>query len=330
MPPKKKKKVVARPGRGDGPFGLGPNWTPAHPGQYVQPPPSAQTGPVVPVTQTAAAPRTMFDQSAFDLMAQMLNNYGLGSLAGTLRALIQEGTTDQSQLTLALQNTAEWKQRFSGNEMLRQKGLPVLSIGEYLSAEQSYAQALKQYGLPQGFYDDPNDFAKWIGNAVSPNEVMQRAQMWSDIAKREDPAVKNQLYSMGFNDGDIMAFMMDPTRAQPLIQQKYQTTLIGAAARRAGVVGDNGYLTKLADMGVTEQQAAQGYGLIGENMSSLSTLAQIHGVDYSQGDFEAEVFESNGGAARKRKRLASQERAAFSGSSGVVKGSLSQNTAGQF
>jgi hypothetical protein len=263
-------------------------------------------------------------------MADLLNQYGLGSLHSVLRGLVMGGETDPAQLTLALQNTNEWKTRFAGNEMLRQSGRAVLSIGEYLSAEQSYAQALKQFGLPQGFYDDPQDFAKWIGNSVSPNEVMQRAQMWSDIAKRQDPAVKQQLASMGFSDGDLTAFMMDPARATPLIQQKYQTTLLGAAARRSGVVADNQYLTKLADMGVSEQQAAQGYGVISESMGALTTLAQIYGVDYNQRDFESEVFESSGEATRKRKRLASQERAAFGGSSGVVRGSLTQNTAGQY
>lgn len=270
-------------------------------------------------------------QSAFDYMSSLLSQYGLGSLSNVLKGLVVGGDTDAAQITLKLQSTPEWKQRFAGNEMLRQKNLPVLSVAEYLSAEQSYAQALKQYGLPAGFYDDHQDFANWIGNAVSPNEVMQRAQTYADIAKRTtDPAIKAQLTSMGMTDGDILAYVMDPSRAQPLIQQKYQTTLLGAAARRAGTVSDNNYLSHLSDIGVSEQQAAQGFGLISENMRPLTTLAQVYGVDYTQHDFETEVFESNGQATAKRKKLASQERAAFGGTSGVSKGSLNQNTAGQF
>ena len=270
-------------------------------------------------------------QSAFDFMRDTLNKYSLGSLAGVLQELVQGGNTDPAQITLKLQDTPEWKTRFAGNEALKQKNLPVLSIAEYLSAEQSYAQALKQYGLPEGFYDDHADFAKWIGNAVSPNEVMQRAQTYADIARRTtDPAVKSQLQSMGFSEGDILAYVMDPARAQPLVQQKYQTTLLGAAARNAGTVANNDYLTHLSDIGVTEQQAAQGYGLISENLGAMKTLAQVYGVDYDQSDFEKEVFESNGQSTRKRKRLASQERAAFGGASGVTKGSLTQNTAGQY
>ena len=286
--------------------------------------------PVDPGSGPAAPGMPEGGESAFAYLKQQLDGYGLGSLSNVLRQLILDGTTDANQLSLALQSTNEWKQRFAGNEALRQQGLPVLSIGEYISAERSYAQALKQYGLPQGFYDDPSDFAKWIGNSVSPNEVSQRAQMWADIANRQDPAVKQQLASMGMTDGDLIAFMMDPGRATPLIQKKYQSTLIGAAARRSGVVADNLYVEKLAGMGVTEQQAQQGYGFISENLGALQTLAQVHGVDYDQGDAEAEVFEGSGASAKKRKRLASQERAAFGGQSGVVKGSLTQNNAGSY
>lgn len=294
---------------------------------YYVPTASGSTAPA----PTPSGSMTQSQQSAFDYMRSILDQYNLGSLANVLQGIVVGGDTDPAQITLKLQDTQEWKTRFAGNEMLKQKNLPVLSIAEYLSAEQSYAQALKQYGLPEGFYDDHDDFAKWIGNAVSPNELMQRAQVYSDIAKRTtDPAVQQQLQSMGFSDGDILAFVMDPGRAQPLVQQKYQTTLLGAAARRAGITSDNTYLSQLADRGVSEQQATQGFGLISENISSLSTLAQVYGVDYSQHDFETEVFDSNGQAAAKRKRLASQERAAFGGSSGVTKGSLTQNTAGQY
>ena len=267
-------------------------------------------------------------QSAFSMMSALLNQYGLGSLSDKLRDLIVGGVTDQATLTLELQNTNEWKQRFAGNERLRAAGLPVLSVAEYLSVERSYAQLMKQYGLPQGFYDDPSDFADLIGNSVSPAELNQRVGMYADLANREDPAIKEQLRQMGFGDGDLIAFMVDAKRAMPLIQRKYQEATIGGAARRAGLAADRA--GRLVDWGVTEQQAIQGYGLISESLDTFENLADIHGGDFDQADFEAEVFGGDGNAARKRKRLASQERAAFSGSSGVGRGSLSRDTTGSF
>lgn len=271
-----------------------------------------------------------FDQSAFDAMMLLLNEYGLGELADTLKGLIQSGVTDSASIQLALQQTDAWKRRFAGNEMLKQAGLPVLSVAEYLATERSYAQVMKNYGLPAGFYDDPHDFATFIGNSVSANELQQRAQMYADVARREDPALTDQLSAMGLSQGDILAYMMDPNRALPLIQQKYQTALIGGAARRAGVTPDTAYAQHLADLGISEQQAAQGYGQIAQELPTDQRLGQIYNDSIAQSDLESETFDGNGAVTAKKKRLASQERAAFSGSSGVGQGSLSRNTSGSF
>lgn len=269
-------------------------------------------------------------QSAFSLLSQMLDQYGLGSLSGQLQNIILSGITDQNQISLQLQSTQEWKTRFAGNELLRQKGLPVLDVAQYLSVEQSYSQVLKNYGLPQGFYDDPSDFAQFIGNSVSANEIQQRAQMYSDIAKRQDPAINDQLLAMGLSEGDILAHMMDPTRALPLIQQKYQTTLIGAAARRSGLTPDSQYMQHLADIGISEQQAIQGYGQISSELPGAQKLGDIWNEQISQTDLEAEAFDGNGQVTRKKKRLASRERAAFSGSAGVGQGSLGRSSSGAY
>lgn len=269
-------------------------------------------------------------QGAFDIMRGLLEQYGLGSLTGVLSDMILAGTTDQNQISLQLQQTNEWKTRFAGNEMLRQKGLPVLDVAQYLSVESSYAQVLKNYGLPAGFYDDPQDFANFIGNSVSANELQQRAQMYADVARREDSALRDQLTAMGLGEGDLLAYMMDPTRAMPLLQQKYQTALIGGAARRAGITPDTAFAQHLADLGISEQQASQGYGQIAAELPGAQRLGQIYNDGIAQSDLESETFEGNGAVTTKKKRLASQERAAFSGSAGVGQGSLGRSSSGSY
>lgn len=271
----------------------------------------------------------LFNQGAFDAMYALLNEFGLSSLGDFLRDLILDGTTDSASLMLALQQTNEWKTRFAGNEMLRQSGLGVLSPAEYLAVERSYAQVMRNYGLPSGFYDDPSDFAQWIGRSVSAAELQQRVSAYADIAKREDPAIRQQLQSMGLTQGDFLAYVMDPNRAAPLIMRQYQTALLGGAARRAGVSDlNNDYLGHLSDIGISEQQAAQGYGAIGASQDEARTLSKVYGIEYGLRDMEAEVFENSAGASTKRRRLASQERASFSGSSGV--GALSGDSAGSY
>lgn len=268
-------------------------------------------------------------QSAFDQMYALLDGFGLGSLSGTLKDLLLDGVTDAASIQLSLQETAQWKARFAGNEQLKAKGLGVLSPAEYLAVEKSYAQVMKNYGLPEGFYDDPADFAQFIGGNVSAAELQTRVQTYADIVNRDDPAMKQQLTSMGFTQGDILAYTMDPSRAAPLVQNKYQTAVLGSAARRAGVVADNSYLSDLADRGVTEQAASEGYGLIGGSLSDAQRLSGIYGEDYGVGDMQDEVFSNSSTAGKKRKRLASRERAAFGGSSGSA-GAQRQSTSGSY
>jgi hypothetical protein len=55
----------------------------------------------------------------------------------------------------------------------------------------------------------------------------------------------------------------------------------------------------------------------------LSSIYNQSNINYAQAEGEAEVFKGNQDAATKRKRLASLERAAFSGSSGMGQGALS-------
>lgn len=219
------------------------------------------TPTTVPTTEpTTTSTTTAEQQSAWAYMQQFLDQAGLGSLGAVVQRLIQDGMTDANQLQLELQNTSEWKTRFAGNERLRAAGLPVMSVGEYLSVERSYAQIMKNYGLPSGFYDDPSDFAEFIGGSVSARELEQRVSAWSDLANREDPAIKEQLRAMGISDGALTAYMMDPTRAAPLIQKTYQQALVGGAARTHGL--DATGAARLVERGITEREALQGYGVI--------------------------------------------------------------------
>lgn len=277
---------------------------------------------------------TSTQQSAYDLLNNVLTQAGLSALSSQVKSLILNGTLSSSSsaddLQMYLGDTAEWKARFAGNEALKAKGLQPLSAADYLSVESQYAQIMKNYGLPEGFYDSRSEMANLIGNSVSVNELQTRVSAFADVANRDDPGTKAQLRALGMTDGDLLAYTIDATKAMPLIQQKLQQITLGAAARNAGVTPDANYLTQLASQGITEQQAQQGFSTVASDGANLTKLGDIYGEKYGIGDLESEVFEDNGTAANKRKRLASQERASFTGSSGIQSGSLAQNTTGSF
>ncbi len=106
----------------------------------------------------------------------IFSNYGLDSLAPKITEFIQMGYSPDT-VTLKLQETPEYKQRFIGNESRRKAGLPVLNPAEYLSVEASYKKIMRDAELPAGFYDQPDDFGKFIGADVSPTELQERVSI---------------------------------------------------------------------------------------------------------------------------------------------------------
>lgn len=274
--------------------------------------------------------------SAFDVMSDLLHQYGLGSLAGYLRGLIQDGITDPASLQLRLQESKEWKERFKGNEVLKNKGLGVLSPAEYLNLERSYASVMRQFGLPPGFYDKPEDFVNFIGNNISPQELADRAGMAVDLAKQVDPTQRETLRSMyGIGEGDIAAYFLDAKKAQPILQKQVQAVKVAAAGKRAGLdVGDSRRrFEDLVDRGVNEQMAQQGYANIANEIDPLKNLASIwgRGNDWTLEEAEDATFFGDAKARRERQGLINQERAAFSGASGFRAGvSGRRSSAGQF
>lgn len=283
-----------------------------------------------PVTPAAAPGMTAEQQSAYDLLKNMFTAYGLpadGDILDVLKkAAIAGDSADLVQVQL--QGTESWKKRFAGNEVRRKAGLNVLSVSEYLAQENQYATVMRNAGVPVGFYDDNSDFANFIGASISPAEIQERVNLAMDIVNREDPNVMNELAKRGMSVGQVVAHALDPERAAPLIKRDLNSTLIGAAAARAGISTGVSYADSLAARGIQEREAQQGFGQVATISQSSSKLGNIYGVDYSQDDALAEVFDNSTDATKKRERLTSQERANFGGSSNY--GVNKTSTAGQF
>ena len=275
-------------------------------------------------------------ESAFSIMSGLLDQYGLGTLSGYIQGLIQDGITDPASLQLRLQETTEWKQRFRGNELLKAQGLGVLSPAEYLNLESSYAEVLRRFGMPPGFFDTREAFADFIGNNVSPQELAERTQAAMDLTNQVDPTQRETLRSMyGIGEGDIAAYFLDPKKAQPILQKQVQAVKVASAGKRAGLAvgNDRARFEDMVDRGVNEQMAAQGYGRIANEIDPLRNLASIwgRGDDWTLEEAEDATFFNDAEAQRERRGLIQQERAAFSGASGFRAGvSGRRSSAGQF
>jgi hypothetical protein len=262
----------------------------------------------------------------------LFKNYGLETLAPKIKEFVQQGYS-QDTVTLKLQETPEYQQRFVGNAARIKAGLSVLSPKEYLATEDAYRQIMRTTGLPKGFYDSADDFSKFIESDVSPTELKQRVDLAQTAIDNADPYYTRSLQEMyGLSNGDMIAQVLDPQRALPFITKQAQAVQFGAAAVRQGLEVTKPVAEQYAGMGITKQQAEQGFQAIAQILPTAERLGQIYGQSYNQDQAVSEVFGGpmSAEATQRRKRLAEMEQSTFSGQAGVGKSSLSRGNSGQY
>lgn len=268
--------------------------------------------------------------SVFQTLSSRFNQFGLGSLVNKIKELVIDGATEAT-ITLALQETPEYQNRFKANRARMAKGLAALTPAEYITVEDTYRQVLRSYGLNQ--FDNDDYVSRFIENDVSPTELNSRVVTAVQRVQMADPAVSRTLrdyYNIG--DTDLVSYMLSPERQLPEIERKVATAEIGAAARAQGLNTGVDVAEALAAKGITGEQAQKGYATIAEVLPTAQKLSDIYGAGldrYGQAEAEQEAFNSLASAQRKREKLAQQEIAAFRGSSGMGTQSLKRSQRGQ-
>lgn len=200
---------------------------------------------------------------AFGYMQKYLEQFGLGSLADRLWAyMIKIGVDDANQLYLWIQEQPEFKVRFPAIEARRKKGMAPISPEEYVDYEQSAYELMRASGMPEGFYDGRDDFAQFLINDVSINELNDRIQKgWTRVANAPFE-VRNAFMSYFGVDGDaaLAAYFLDPNRALPLLEKRATQAEIAGSFSQLGFGSLNQLLAEeLSDVGVDVQSALQGF-----------------------------------------------------------------------
>jgi len=274
-------------------------------------------------------------QSAYDLLFQQFNQYGMGSLVEPLKQFIQQGLSS-AEFTLRLRDTDAYKKRFAANASRIAKGLSALNEAEYIGLEDQYQNIMRQYGLPASYYargdmGRQEGFEKFLENDVSAAELEDRVMTAQSRVLNANPEVLASLRSFypDITNGDILAYTLDPNKALSEIKRKVTAAEIGGAALQAGLQTGLARAEELTAAGVTKAQAQQGFQTVAEVAPRGSQLAEIYGQSpYTQTTAEAEVFGLAGSvdAARQRKKLTQLETAAFQGSAGT--GAIARDRAG--
>lgn len=268
-------------------------------------------------------------QDAYDLLNQMLREWGLESLAPDVLEMLEDGKTSD-QISMLLQDTEAYKKRFAGNEERRKKGMPVLAPREYLETEAAYRQVMESAGLPAGFYDSPDDFSSWIGTDVSPSEIKSRVDLAVGAAERLDAGTQRAFREYyGIGRDDLAAYFLDRERAMPALQRIARGATIGGSGYSQGLTISRERAEQLAGSDlVADSQISTSIGRVATLATDIGKLGSLYGGGYSQTDAEQEVFFADEKARRRRRDLASREIAEFSGGSGVGGGSLNTSPGG--
>jgi hypothetical protein len=294
------------------------------------------------LAQLKADEKRRTGQSAYTLLFEQFNQYGLGALVAPLEGLIVEGLSP-AEFTLRLRSTDAYKKRFAANQSRTQRGLRALSEAEYIGLEDQYQNVMRNYGLPASYYSRGDmgrqeGFEKFIGGDVSAAELEDRIITAQNRVINAAPEVSRSLreFYPEITGGDILAYALDPDKALNEIKRKVGAAEIGAGAMQAGLATGLARAEELQRFGVTGEQARAGYQTIGEFLPRASQLGDIYSKQgmgpFTQTTAEQEVFGTTGSveASRKRRQLAQLEQAQFGGTSGAAQGALARERAGQY
>jgi hypothetical protein len=255
------------------------------------------------------------------LLAKILLDYKLDSLAPFVFELIAQDklvNANEDMFVAMIKDRPEYQKRFSANAIRLKNNLAELSPGTYIGLENSFKATLKANGLPDNFYDNPEeDFVKWIEGDVAPSELQQRIEQGYNAVANADPEVKRQMQALyNVTESELAAYFLDPTRAKPLIENKQIIRQAQAANIAARAVEQGGVnlasdeartlYEDLANRGFSEGQimsAFQDVGKLGELKTTLSGETALSQQDIVTGAFGIDTGSTLELEKRRRRRV---------------------------
>lgn len=197
------------------------------------------------------------------------------------------------------------------------------SMSEYVQTEKAYASVLRSKPAFADLATDEN-IKRFISGKTSVDEVQARIDNAYAAIYTADQALKDQIKEQfpSLNDDDLAKSLV--TGSTDSVQQKikFGAAGIAASAKVAGIQAQSN-LEDLAKQGVTRESALKGFQQVARERSGIQQAARTFGGNApTQAELESEAL--TGAESASAKRLRSQARAQFGGTSGITTGSLSR------
>lgn len=262
-------------------------------------------------TAVRQAQEAQRQQNAIATMKALLADYGLTSLYERVVGFIKEGY-DADAVMVLIRTTPEYKQRFPAMDSLARKGRAI-SEAEYIEYEQTASGLERRYGLPEGLL--MGSVTDLLTNEVSASELNDRVLLASSAAIQAPDDIKNTFMDYyGISTGGLTAYFLDPNKATPLLEKQYAATLVGTEAARQGVGIDVFGAENLASLGVTQQEAREGFGRVAGAMG----LTQGRGDVVTQQQLISGTFGQDEQALQAIERASKSRTGRFQGGGGFA------------
>lgn len=285
-------------------------------------------------------------QSAFESMQSKFTQMGVPELGNAIAKIYKgEGVdrfgkaitdipTSSEGFYLALINTPEYYERFGKvNEARLQAGYRALDEATIVKMEDSYQKVMEAYNLPKGFYDQTADYQTFLKNNKDAEEVAGDIQAYRDFvdaAVAAKPEVFDALQNYyGVDKGAITAYMIDPTRGQPILESIAGKNKNAAAALIQGLsenAATEAFAYGAGSMGYAALK--QKYSAVAQDITQTGRLADVYGMNYGQREAIAQEFGGDAAAAMQQQRVRATGMSQFAGSTGIGGKALGGRTSG--
>lgn len=253
---------------------------------------------------------------ARQILVDILNLYGLGSLVQSADRILQENPgveMNPDTVLPLLVETPEYKERFKGNEARIRAGLPAYDPGTYISVENALRQTLRASGLPRGFYDTEEELRQFIEQDISPTELSARINEGYRAALNAPQQVRDELQQLyGLTESDLAAYYLDPTVAVDVLRTRTQAAQVAAQARQqtgSGLLAQQA--EELVRSGVTQERAREGFGVIAQQeglfQAQMAGEQEVRREEQIAGVFGTSAAAAQRIATRRRRRQAEFE-----------------------
>ena len=169
-------------------------------------------------------------------LKQTLDQWGLSKLQPLIDdAVFKKNITNAKELMDLIRTTKEYKDSFQGLVEHNKTAAQQMTEAQYLAASQSMMNTAQAAGLPDAFFTQA-EIGKLIGGQVSPAEFSRRIAEGYNAVAALPQGIQNQFMQQhGIGPGGLLAYFLDPTKAEPVIARQALSANLQNTAQSAGL-----------------------------------------------------------------------------------------------